>query len=304
MFCKKCGNEINQDDSFCPKCGTKLGLKENEDKKDVKEISIKYERNKKIYIIVLAIIAIIIGGIIFYINEKSNQNKYSNKFDNNKYNESYNDNNIDGSISETVQNSNIFKIVNYNCEYDESNKTVRIYGIVKNIGSTRFEVAVLCNIYNEVYTSVTKSSPNYLLDVGEQCDYEIIYTYTDYKPIKYQISSFNYVYRTDYTKENKLSNQIFNNSRFKITSYNWDNDTNNRNLRIYGKIKNITSETYQIRVWARIFDKENVIKENLISDTYILDAGEESEFEILFDYKNYGSTPLNYQILSIEYYLK
>ena len=198
----------------------------------------------------------------------------------------------------------MFQILSHNYEYDESNKTLRVYGTVKNISKDRYEVSVVCNIYNEVYKPVQKSSPKYLLAPDEECNYEIIYTYGDYKPLKYQIVSFGFTHRPDYTKINNLSSDVQNDTRFKITSLNWENDTNNRNLRIYGKIKNITSEKYEIRIWARLLAEEDVLKENLISDNYILEAGEESDFEILYDYKHFGKNPLNYQILSIEYYLK
>ena len=296
MFCKNCGYKINKGDTFCEKCGTKV---------EVNETKVMNLESKKSYIIAIVIVMLILAltTIIFYIKHvKKGENEYKNKTANNIQ---YNDNNIEGSISETVQNNNMFSVLTHNYEYNEASKTLRIYGKVKNIATDRYDVSVRCNIYNEVYKSVTKSSPKYLLDIGEECDYEIIYTYTDYKPVKYQISSFDFVHRPDYTSINNLSNSVLNDTKFKIISHNWENDVSNKKIKIYGKVKNITSEKYVIRIWSRILGgEENVIKENLISDEYTLEAGQESDFEILFDYNNYGSIPVNYQILSVEYYVQ
>ena len=56
MYCRKCRNEINENDVFCPKCGTKVELKEK-----------PYKFKKVFTIIVLSIIVIIaVVGFIFY----------------------------------------------------------------------------------------------------------------------------------------------------------------------------------------------------------------------------------------------
>lgn len=107
MFCGKCGEKIPKDSSFCPKCGKKTEVevlekkKEKEvipsDKKMCKECKKLVNKKEKkcpncgaplnkakktiitISIIVGAILALIIGIILFnVISEKNKENKYNN----------------------------------------------------------------------------------------------------------------------------------------------------------------------------------------------------------------------------------
>ena len=60
MYCRKCRNEINENDVFCPKCGTKVELKEK-----------TYKLKKVFSIIGLSIIVTIaVVGFIFYNKKK------------------------------------------------------------------------------------------------------------------------------------------------------------------------------------------------------------------------------------------
>ena len=69
MYCRKCRNEINENDVFCPKCGTKVELKEK-----------PYKFKKVFTIIVLSIIVIIaVVGFIFFKKKKNNQDKNINQ---------------------------------------------------------------------------------------------------------------------------------------------------------------------------------------------------------------------------------
>ncbi len=76
-YCRKCGLELKQDDSFCPNCGT--DLTENEERKfkeaEVSEMS-KEEKNRKAWIpLTLGILALIntILYVVMIVTERSNR---------------------------------------------------------------------------------------------------------------------------------------------------------------------------------------------------------------------------------------
>lgn len=67
MYCKKCGNELQDGMTFCNKCGTKVGENINQ--------SSNLEKKRKKYItniICVVVVIIVIGGINFAV-QKANQ---------------------------------------------------------------------------------------------------------------------------------------------------------------------------------------------------------------------------------------
>ncbi len=81
MYCRKCGSEIKNGAKFCIKCGTPVSLKENEDSGD--GISVRPDhypviskdnpeekqqgRSNKIFVIIIAVLAVLIIGIAAFL---------------------------------------------------------------------------------------------------------------------------------------------------------------------------------------------------------------------------------------------
>lgn len=87
MFCKKCGNEINEGQKFCVKCGTPVpdkGMEQNVNviqKSAVKPVKEKSEatRNNILLIVFFILLTIVIFGVVVLIGLKSNKDTAENK---------------------------------------------------------------------------------------------------------------------------------------------------------------------------------------------------------------------------------
>ena len=82
MFCKNCGNQLNEEASFCPKCGTKIGTASDirtQDTSGYSENLIKPKKRKREKIIVLFFIALIAAVWVFQRQDDLNQAANVNK---------------------------------------------------------------------------------------------------------------------------------------------------------------------------------------------------------------------------------
>lgn len=76
MYCKKCGNELEEDAKFCPKCGTKKeesDVKTEENKKNVKK------PKTKIILIIAVIVILLIAIILCIFYQKNISSKQENE---------------------------------------------------------------------------------------------------------------------------------------------------------------------------------------------------------------------------------
>lgn len=71
MYCNKCGNRLNSDDSFCTKCGTIVSSANNDHQK--KNIKNGKKKGKIITIIIITIISllVLVGIMIFVVGKNS-----------------------------------------------------------------------------------------------------------------------------------------------------------------------------------------------------------------------------------------
>lgn len=82
MFCKNCGNQLNEGASFCPKCGTKIGAATDIRMQVTSRSSenlIKPKKRKHGKIIVLIVIALIAAVWVFHRQDDLNQAANVNK---------------------------------------------------------------------------------------------------------------------------------------------------------------------------------------------------------------------------------
>lgn len=85
MYCEKCGNEINDGDTFCSKCGNKIeDIKNRQENKEQNRKKSSKINKKMICVIVGIIIVIIIAvvGIILGTNKNKNKNKNKDTINN------------------------------------------------------------------------------------------------------------------------------------------------------------------------------------------------------------------------------
>lgn len=65
MICKKCGNELEDEDLYCPECGTKINKNDNNISKKI----IRKSKNKKILFILMFIIVACISSVGYFFNQ-------------------------------------------------------------------------------------------------------------------------------------------------------------------------------------------------------------------------------------------
>ena len=71
MYCKKCGNELDEDAKFCPECGAKK--EENDVEIEEKQENSNNKKSKKtLMVTIIAIIIILLIAIICYILYQKN----------------------------------------------------------------------------------------------------------------------------------------------------------------------------------------------------------------------------------------
>lgn len=69
MFCKKCGNELNEGAEFCPKCGTPVNsaMREEPGKEDVSKYDFTEKGKSKItLLIILVCVVLVVLGVLAY----------------------------------------------------------------------------------------------------------------------------------------------------------------------------------------------------------------------------------------------
>ncbi len=131
MFCKKCGNPINEFDMFCKNCGTAIDKTVNIQNQNLNNLSNNYQQptntihrnnnnssqKQKIIVFVCAFIIVIILIIVIALSfGKNNSNNNENITNNDSSNTYENNNKIKGQYSRETFSGNSFEYITDNDE--------------------------------------------------------------------------------------------------------------------------------------------------------------------------------------------
>lgn len=129
MYCRNCGNKVEEDDLFCENCGSRLVIKNNAPLIDLKSMPV---RIKKVFFSLIFLLAIVLIGNHLYMNflsEESVIKKYIKSYVNGDYETVIKLSGIEGNsfintrnIKEKYNNKNSKKVIIKNIT-DNSNKS-------------------------------------------------------------------------------------------------------------------------------------------------------------------------------------